>query len=262
MFRSVLPHRIGTGSSDKFLDAIGNFLLHEAESFNETLAFLRIELKRFACNWNCQDALTFGSGQIPRKWRVATRLWTLRNVDALESHLTRRHSQLHRWFSQGTDLCDLSLVDDPRYLLECHLIQAAMELGEDVDYNFAIAERPREPTPRVISLIGAKLLGGELTGDLGLALIADPRRSPICAVDCLVGEIVPIRTIVKDDRRLEIPLYRQMLTTAMGFDNRETRIVEGDTNNLVWRVGLLTELTVDEMLLNGTCMFCQMTDQF
>jgi hypothetical protein len=81
-FRAVLPRRIRTGAN-----AIGAFLLHEAEKFNEVLAFLKTELARIAREWTGEDACAFGKGFLPRKWRVVTRLWTVRNIEAFESHL-------------------------------------------------------------------------------------------------------------------------------------------------------------------------------
>jgi hypothetical protein len=265
-FEMVLPHRIGTGNSERFQDSIGRFLLSEIESFNEFLAFLKRELSRFRTEWASRDALTFAEGQIPRRWRRASGLWTTRNIEALESYLIARQSQVRKWLTQGkpTD-CDMRLVDDPRFMLESFHVHCALHLGEEVTYNFRIVEEHPEVQDNTLYLTGIRLVAGEVVSDPegSLVMVNDPmNRSPVRTVMWLVCRIVTLKEAGDGSKGvISLPLYKRMITKAMDMDYGEAKIVDGQSSNLVWMIDVPTSCTRTEVLLNGTCMFCQMTDQ-
>jgi hypothetical protein len=262
--RAVLPQKIGSSDGMRFPDTIKMFLLHEIEAFNHVLAYVKCALRRIGDHVNSAEAVEFARGEIPRVWRVATRLWTLRNIEALESHLARRHSQILRLLADPTDFSDVRLLDDPRFMLQCYRVQGALSMGEEVDYVFRIEDNITPPTENQVSLVGVTLLCGELEheGGFGVVRVTDPKTVLLSRIGCLVGEIVPMsqgrRT---EEPQAKIPLFRQMLTWAMEFDQSEARIVDGQSVNLVWMVELPVTMGSDELLLNGTCLYCQMTDQ-
>jgi hypothetical protein len=263
-FRSVLPTQIGTASTGKYSDAIGTFLLHETEVFNDILVFLKRALRRMRKNWTSDEAGVFCKGDIPRNWRVMMHLWCVRDIAALESHLTDRHAQIHRWLAHTTDYCDLRFIDDPRFLLECARVQGALNVGEEVDYRFRIEEEMPTAKENEIALGGATMVCGDLTvvDDVLAVCLGDPKKGPRKKVPWIVAEIVPVsRKIESSVPHLQIPLFRQMLISSMDYDLKEARIVEGASTNLVWMVDVPSLLTSNDLLLEGTCLYCQMTDQ-
>jgi hypothetical protein len=162
-------------------------------------------------------------------------------------------------------ICDLRFVDNPRHMLECQLAQAAIVTGKEVGYRFRIEEEvPAEINENMVVLVGVRLFCGEVLRkeEISLTLIGDPRRSPVTLIGCLIAEIQPLtQRRTSENPRLPIPLYRQMLISSMAYNHNETWIVENESSNFVWMIELPTLLTQEELLMQGTCIFCQVTDQ-
>jgi hypothetical protein len=129
-------------------------------------------------------------------------------------------------------------------------------------YMFDVAPEPPLIGDRTLYLTGARLVAGEFRyePETELMMIADPHASPVTPIKNIICRVVPATDF--DERIVvEIPMYRQMLVSSMDFDPVETRIVDSESANLVWGIKLPCKVPENELLLNGTCIFCQMTDQ-
>jgi hypothetical protein len=90
----------------------------------------------------------------------------------------------------------------------------------------------------------------------------DPRRSSGTILGCIIAEIQPLaQRKTSENATLPIPLYRQMVISSMEYSHNETWIVENESRNFVWMIELPTLLTQKELLMQGTCHCCQVTDQ-
>jgi hypothetical protein len=259
---TLIPQNVPIPDPSQVQGNVGLFVLLEVAILNDILQYIReeVELLEMNCSKRIVDSVVIhiSQNQFPEKWRARTQLWTLRKLSSFTAHIIERHAQLVRCAQEGSPVVfDMRLVENPRFLLEAFLTDAAMEMNIGAGqghYEFAISDSTADIEPHCLFLTRTSLACCDVT-DGSLTLKREPTTGPVKIVTSLTAKVVTrTRTYAQS---FGLPFFKQGLVGTQA-DGTAT---DGSSDNFIWEIILPIDGNEMAFDLAGAAMFCRITDQ-
>jgi hypothetical protein len=259
---TLLPQNVPIADPSLMRGNVGLFLLSEVAILNDILQYIRedVELLESNCNKRIADSVVIhiSQNQFPEKWRIRTKLWTLRKLSSFTAHIIERHAQLMRCVQEGSPVVfDMRLVENPRFLLEAFLTDTTTEMNVGVGhghYEFAIFDSIADIEPHCLFLTRTSLACCDVS-DGSLTLKGESKTGPVKVVASVTAKVV-----AKTKAHLKcfgLPFFKQGLVGTQA----DGRVTDGRSDNFIWEIELPVEGNEMAFDLTGAAMFCRITDQ-
>jgi hypothetical protein len=253
----LLPEKIANPQGQKCDSLCAQCLLAEIERLNAVLRFIGGRLSEAAASVKTghvnADTMLFVRGQVPHSWKRLSGCHCTNETAKLTSHLIQRHAFLMSWIREGRPkIIDVRALSDVRSFMFGFLADAAIGLQT---YDFSVADLSCEIPENAFGLTNVVLVAGAVS-EQRLCLGGARPCGPLPLLLCKVA-----KKVQRKPRLFKCPLYRTAFVNELNVCESDIDLCEGESDNFVWEVGLVTDQPEGDFVATGTALFCQVPDQ-